>query len=62
MNILLYTASFICGVIVGNIQGNPKYRKQEIKMKCNDCEENAVKEMDGINFCEDCAEDYEDEE
>ena len=31
-------------------------------MKCNDCDENAVVELDGTNFCEDCAEEYENEE
>jgi len=30
-------------------------------MKCNDCEEKACCEIDGINFCEDCAEEYEQE-
>ena len=32
------------------------------KMICNDCEEKAVVEIDGMNFCEDCAEDYNNEE
>ena len=30
-------------------------------MKCNDCEEKACCEIDGISFCEDCAEEYEQE-
>lgn len=31
-------------------------------MKCNDCEESATVTVDGMSFCADCAEDYQDEE
>lgn len=30
-------------------------------MICNDCDEKATVEVDGIMFCEDCADDYEQE-
>ena len=31
-------------------------------MNCNDCDEKATVEIDGMNFCEDCAEEYNQEE
>lgn len=31
-------------------------------LKCNDCEEQATAEIDGMTFCSDCAEEYEGEE
>lgn len=31
-------------------------------MKCNDCEEKATCEVDGMNFCDDCCEEYEAED
>jgi hypothetical protein len=27
-------------------------------MKCNDCDEKATHEVDGMNFCDECAEEY----
>ena len=30
-------------------------------MKCNDCNEEAICEIDDMHFCEDCAEEYEQE-
>ena len=30
-------------------------------MICNDCDEKATVEINGMNFCEDCAEEYEGE-
>jgi len=31
-------------------------------MKCSDCDEMATTNIDGLPFCEDCAEEYENEE
>jgi hypothetical protein len=30
-------------------------------MKCNDCDEKAVVEIEGMSFCEDCSEEYSQE-
>mgnify|MGYP006268178363 CR=1 FL=1 len=32
------------------------------KMLCNDCGEKASIEIDSMNFCEDCADEYQSEE
>ena len=32
------------------------------EMKCSDCDELATSNIDGLPFCEDCAEEYEIEE
>lgn len=29
--------------------------------KCTDCDENAVVQLDGLSFCAECAEEYEEE-
>jgi uncharacterized Zn ribbon protein len=31
-------------------------------MKCNDCEDNAIQEVDGMYFCEECIEEFAEEE
>lgn len=31
-------------------------------MRCNDCDELATVQIDEINFCQDCADEYESEE
>jgi hypothetical protein len=31
-------------------------------MKCNDCDEKAICEVDGMSFCEDCCDEYEQDE
>ena len=36
--------------------------KKEKTMKCNDCGETATEEINGMSFCVDCAEEYEQEE
>lgn len=31
------------------------------KMKCNDCDEKAIIDIDNMHFCEECADEYEQE-